>query len=178
MPRPIGVNLFAHYQIQKLSFTELEISINDGDPVGLEGLLDLEQSTVDQSTLITMAKVDVWILPFLNIMGIYGSGTITIKGDLFINSDLRDFLIGIGVDPNEVPDRIPIESDLTASMLGGGATLAGGIGDFNASINYQFMISELQEANTTKNCPCHFAKLRLYDTIRHEYNDWGSRTVL
>lgn len=150
LPRPIGLNIFAHYQIQKLSFTDLEISINDGEVVGLEGLLDLEESTVDQSTLLTMLKADVWILPFLNIMAIYGSGTNTINGKLLINSDLRDFLIGIGVDPNQIPDRIPVESDLTAAMIGGGATLAGGIGNWNASVNYQFMVSQLEEVNTTK----------------------------
>lgn len=150
LPRPIGVNIFAHYQDQLLEFTGLEVGLNDGENIPLDPLFDLPRSTVDQSTLVTMAKVDVWLLPFLNIMGIYGSGTNTIKGSLFINEDLRDFLIGIGVDPSKVPDRIPVESELTAAMYGGGATLAGGVGNFNISVNYQFMISTLSEVNTKK----------------------------
>jgi len=150
LPRPIGLNIFAHYQEQLLEFTALEVAINDEEPIELGGLFDLSRSTVDQNTLITMAKADVWLLPFLNVMAFLGSGTNTINGNLFLDEDLRNFLIGIGIDPSEVPDRLPIDSELTSSMFGAGATLAGGIGNINLSVNYQFMVSKLEEVNTTK----------------------------
>lgn len=150
LPRPIGVNIFAHYQDQILNFTSLEVGLNDEQPVELGGLFDLGNSTVDQNTLVTMVKTDVWLLPFLNVMAIVGSGTNGINGSLYLNEDLVDLLIKLGVDPSEIPDRLPIESELTASMFGGGATLAGGIGNFNISVNYQFMMSQLEEVNTTK----------------------------
>lgn len=150
LPRPIGLNIFAHYQEQLLEFTSLEAGLNDEEPVELGGLFELSESTVDQNTLVTMIKADVWLLPFLNVMAIYGSGTNTINGNLYLNEDLIDFLIKLGVDPSEIPDRLPIESELTSSMMGAGATIAGGIGNFNLSINYQFMASTLEEVNTTK----------------------------
>ena len=150
LPRPIGLNLFAHYQEQLLKFTSLEVGLNGGDKVKLDGLFNLGNSTVDQNTLVTMVKTDVWLLPFLNIMAIAGSGTNGIDGSLFINEDLIDLLVKLGVDPGEIPDRLPVESDLTSSMFGGGATLAGGVGNFNLSVNYQFLVSQLAEVNTTK----------------------------
>ncbi|MGI9530012.1 hypothetical protein [Lutimonas sp.] len=150
LPRPIGVNIFAHYQHQKMDFTELTVAVNDEEPIALGGLFDLPKSTVDQDALITMAKADVWLFPFLNVMGFYGSGTNGLNGALFINEDLLDFLEGIGVDPSQLPDRIPVESELSATIVGFGGTIAGGIGNFNASVNYQFMLSSLAEVNTSK----------------------------
>ena len=34
-------------------------------------------------------------------------------------------------------------------MYGVGATLAGGVGDWNVTLSYQFMVNEVTEANTT-----------------------------
>ena len=149
LPRPIGLNIFAHYQEQLMQFTGLEVGVNEEEKIPLDPLFDFGNSTVDQTTLVTMVKADVWLLPFFNVMAIVGSGTNTVNGNLYLNEDLIEFLVGIGVDPKEIPDRLPIETELTASMMGGGATLAGGVGNFNVSINYQFMVSKLAEVNTS-----------------------------
>jgi hypothetical protein len=101
---------------------------------------------------MTMAKGDVWVFPFLNIMGIVGGGTNDLDGELIINSDLRDFLNSLPewiIDIPNLPKNIPIKTRITSELYGGGLTLAGAVGDFNLSVNYQLMFTRIIEANTT-----------------------------
>ena len=53
------------------------------------------------------------------------------------------------IDVPNLPQSLPIRSVLRSEIYGGGATLAGGAGDFNLSINYQLMFTRIVEANTT-----------------------------
>lgn len=149
LPRPVGVNLFMHLQEQKLQFTGLQASMNDDELIEFGNLLDLDRSSIKQTTFAKMVKADVWILPFLNIMGILGSGKNTIYGDLIVSQELKDFLELIGNDPNDIPESVLIDSELESFMYGFGATLAGGIGNWNVSVNYQLMFATIVEANTT-----------------------------
>lgn len=154
LPRPIGMNLFVHQQAQVLEFTDISIGLNDSELVSLEGLFNYENSTVDQYSRVTMVKADAWILPFLNIMGVIGQGSNYIDGSLFLDDDLKEALIRfgflVGLKPEDVPDYIPIKSELSALTYGGGVTLAGGVGDFNISLSYQIVASSVLEVNTTK----------------------------
>jgi hypothetical protein len=50
--------------------------------------------------------------------------------------------------PN-LPKSFPVNSSVTSEIYGGGATFAGGVGDFNMTINYQLMFTKIVEANTT-----------------------------
>jgi len=146
LPRPIGLDAFIHYQSVNMQFTDLTVNIDGGEDISFADLFALDESAVKQSTLVTMAKLDVWILPFLNIMGIYGSGTNNVNGEILVAPEFREFLELIGVE--NAPGSIPINTDITSTMYGGGATLAGGVGDWNISINYQLMIAVLTEVNT------------------------------
>jgi hypothetical protein len=44
---------------------------------------------------------------------------------------------------------MPIKTTITSEVYGGGLTLAGGIDNFNLSVNYQLMFTKIVEANTT-----------------------------
>ncbi|WP_100626934.1 hypothetical protein [Algoriphagus formosus] len=154
LPRPIGINIFSHQQAQQLQFTDLQVGSNESDLVSLVNLFELEGSTVDQFTKVTMIKGDVWLLPFLNVMGVFGQGKNQIDGSLFLSEEVKDALskLGwiIGLDPDDIPDYLPIQSELTALTYGGGVTLAGGVDNINVSLSYQFVASSIPEVNTTK----------------------------
>ena len=154
LPRPVGLNIFSHYQRQDMQFTDLLVGVNDEEQVSFANLLDLENSQVTTQVLVAMVKADVWILPFLNIMGIYGSGTNDVNGTLLVGEELKQAIAEygwlIGVDPEDLPDEIEIRSSLDSRMYGGGFTVAGGVGDWNLSLNYQLMFAEIADVNTTE----------------------------
>ena len=153
LPRPIGLNIFTHFQDQTMQFTGISIAKNDEDFVSLNDAFDLDNSTIRASGYVAMIKADVWILPFLNVMGIFGKGENTIEGNWPLDPELKQALIDIGgligVDPEDIPDGIELGGNLDSNMAGLGATLAGGVGDWNLSLTYQFMANETPSANTT-----------------------------
>jgi hypothetical protein len=152
LPRPIGVDVFVYAHDQQMEFTALKVGLDGGEMVDLENLFALNESSVSQSTFMSLAKADVWIFPFLNVMAIVGGGQNRLDGELVINKDLRDFINGLPgfiIDIPNVPQSIPIKTDITSEVYGGGLTLAGGINDFNLSVNYQLMFTKIVEANTT-----------------------------
>lgn len=153
LPRPIGLNMFTHFQDQTMQFTGISIAKNDEDFVSLNDAFDLDNSTIRASGYVAMIKADVWILPFLNIMAIAGKGENTIEGNWPLDPELKQALIDIGgligVDPEDIPDGIELGGNLDSNMGGLGATLAGGVGDWNLSVTYQFMANETPSANTT-----------------------------
>jgi hypothetical protein len=152
LPRPYGVDVFIYAHDQQMDFTALQVGFDGGKMVNLENLFALKESTVSQSTFMPLAKADVWIFPFLNVMAIVGGGENRLDGELVINEDLRDFINGLPgfiVDIPNVPYAIPIKSSITSEVYGGGVTLAGGIADFNITVNYQLMFTKIVEANTT-----------------------------
>jgi hypothetical protein len=152
LPRPYGVDVFVYAHDQQMEFTALTVGLDDGKMVNLENLFALNESSVSQSTFMPLAKADVWIFPFLNIMAIVGGGENKLDGELVINQELREFINGLPgfiVDIPNIPQSIPIKTTITSEVYGGGLTLAGGIGNFNLSVNYQLMFTKIVEANTT-----------------------------
>ena len=151
LPRPVGVAGFTYFHDQVMDFTGLGVGINNSEMVDLENVFALDDSEVVQSSTIYLAKADVWIFPFLNLMAIVGGGVNDLDGQLIINEELRDFINDLPgwLDLPHVPDYIPIKSSVTSEIYGGGATLAGGIGDFNVTLNYQLMFTRIVEVNTT-----------------------------
>jgi len=152
LPRPVGLNMFTHYQDQTMQFTGVSIAMNDEDFVSFNDLFDLDNSTIQANGYVAMVKADVWILPFLNIMAIVGSGENNVNGYWPIDEDVREGLADwgwlIGIDPEDIPVAIELDGGLVSNMAGLGATLAGGVGDWNANLSYQFMATMTAAANT------------------------------
>jgi hypothetical protein len=151
LPRPVGVDMFVYAHDQQMKFTALQIGFDGSKMINLENLFALNESSVSQSTFMPLAKADVWIFPFLNVMAIVGGGQNNLDGELVINKELHDFindLPGFIIDIPNVPQAIPIKTNITSEVYGGGLTLAGGVGNFNLSVNYQLMFTKIVEANT------------------------------
>jgi hypothetical protein len=153
LPRPIGLDIFTHYQEQTMQFTGLSLAMNDEDFVPFDGLFDIENSTISANSAVSALKADVWILPFLNVMVIAGNGRNAINGNWPLDESFKQTLIEYGwlidIDPEDIPDAITLSGDLESVMYGAGATLAGGVGNWNVSLSYQFMVNEVTAANTT-----------------------------
>ena len=162
LPRPFGVAAFVYAHSQNMEFTGLQVGFDGGDKVDLNTLFELENSTVTQTTYMPLFKADIWIFPFLNVMFIAGGGKNDLNGELVINEDKREFVNDLGnalgslpgwlIDwPNipNIPRALPIKTTITSEVYGGGLTLAGGIDNFNLSVNYQLMFTKIVEANTT-----------------------------
>jgi hypothetical protein len=162
LPRPFGIAAFVYAHNQNMEFTGLQVGIDGGDKVDLNSLFELEKSAVTQSTYMPLFKADLWIFPFLNVMVIGGAGQNELNGELVINEDKRKFVNDLGdalgnlpgwiidwPDIPNVPRSMPIKTTITSEVYGGGFTLAGGIDNFNLSVNYQLMFTKIVEANTT-----------------------------
>ena len=162
LPRPVGVAAFVYAHSQNMEFTGLQVGYDGGKKADLNSLFDLQNSKVTQTTYMPLFKADVWIFPFLNVMVIAGGGQNDLNGELVINEDKRKFVNDLGdafnnlpgwlIDwPNipNVPRAMPIKTTITSEVYGGGLTLAGGVGNFNLSVNYQLMFTKIVEANTT-----------------------------
>ena len=162
LPRPFGVAAFIYAHSQNMEFTGLQVGFDGGDKADLETLFELNNSAVTQTTYMPLFKADVWIFPFLNVMFIAGGGQNELNGELVINEDKREFVNDLGnafnslpgwlIDwPNipNIPRALPIKTTITSEVYGGGLTLAGGVDNFNLSVNYQLMFTKIVEANTT-----------------------------
>ncbi|MFY0601614.1 MAG: hypothetical protein JXR03_18215 [Cyclobacteriaceae bacterium] len=153
LPRPWGVNIIRHQQNTDLQFTDLQIGLNDGELSSLAGLFALDQSSLEESVSSWMVRADVWLFPFLNVYGLVGRAEASIKGDLVLDEELRSTIIGLapflGLNPADIPTAIPLDLNVDVNTVGGGATLAGGVGDFMATVNYQFVVAFVPEANTS-----------------------------
>ncbi len=152
LPRPIGVAAFTHIQSQQMNIIKLSVGINGGDMTDLENILAFDESDVKLNSNMYLAKADVWLFPFLNIMAIVGGGRNELIAKLKVSQELIDFINsmpGYIIDWPNLPEYLPVNSMLTTEIYGGGATLAGGVGDFNLSVNYQLMFTNTVEANTT-----------------------------
>ena len=154
LPRPAGISIFSHHQWQVLEFSQLAVGGSESDLISLNNLFNLPGSKIDQNTSVTMVRGDVWLLPFLNVMGVVGYGSNNIDGSLFLDDELKDALskLGflIGLKPEDIPDYIPIKSSLTSLTYGAGVMLGGAVGNFNLSVTYQFAGARVLEANTNK----------------------------
>lgn len=154
LPRAIGVNVFMHFQSQTLKLNDIQVGFNGGELRDVSSLVNFDASSVPQSSQVESFRADVWVFPFLNISAMVGKGQNRLDGQIFLSDELKDALQKygwlIGIDKDDVPDYFPIRSELTSVTYGGGATLGGGVGNFNLSLTYQIVWAKVLEVNTNK----------------------------
>ncbi len=119
----IGIDYFSMdqpYQIDTLSFSPPVLPITDPSLLGVNNEID----HVD-------LKIDVWVLPFLNLFGIYGQ----IDGDTTV--DLSS--LGLPLPPDVQVLTVAYDGD----VYGGGAVLAFGGDKWFASVTATFTDTSL-----------------------------------
>lgn len=119
LPLPVGLNVQYLYNYQELDFGNLQLGVNNQGLVDVSDFIDVGHSSVTTSSL--QFRPDLWVLPFLNVYGLYGVGFNTV-----------DVTVG---KPVEIPARI----DRTATVAGFG-------GNVSAAISRYFVVLD---ANTS-----------------------------
>ena len=135
LPKPFGVSLVTMYQETRFYM----------DGVYLDGIGDVsrffkDNSKYENSTYASLVRADMWVLPFLNFSVLVG-GTSTSTD---INLDLC-LVPRLGCPRGGV--TIPGHVNTNSFLYGAGATLGGGIGNFFASVDFQYMISYTDTAD-------------------------------
>lgn len=154
LPRPIGANVFMHFQSQTLKLNDIKVGFNGSEKVDVSSLVNFDASSVPQNSQVESFRGDVWVFPFLNISGMVGKGQNRLNGQIYLSDELIAALQKygwlIGLKPSEVPEFFPIKSELNSITWGTGVTLAGGIGNFNLSLSYQLAWAKVLEVGVNK----------------------------
>lgn len=129
LPKPIGTGLAILYMNQ--GFKMEKININ-GQAVDF-----FEVNKVDGQDMIAMPRVDLWLLPFLNVYGFVGY----IKGELETNIHVQD------PDFDEINFDLPMTFQYTGAYYGLGASLAFGQKNFFTLLDGNYAIAKLSNIN-------------------------------
>jgi len=131
LPRPVGLSYVGFYMKRSFLVTELQLAQDGGDPVVVEKVTVLPDSESSANTV----RVDLWVLPFLNIYGFYGrtsSDTVT-----FVT--IENPLPG----PGQEPITFQVPTNLDGNTWGLGGVLAGGYKGFFGTVNLNYSVTDL-----------------------------------
>ncbi len=129
LPLPRGVSGIFYYVERDIEITDIRVGV-DGAPLrSVSKFLDLGSTS---HVSVALARLDVWLLPFLDVYGLVGyvTNTSTTRGTV----TLPTLLPGSGVRTFTVSAT----TDLDGFVGGAGLTLAGGYREFFAmgDVNY------------------------------------------
>ena len=131
LPLPVGVSYVGFFMKRSFVVTELQLARNGGKPVVVERVTVLPDSEASANTV----RVDLWLLPFLNVYGFYGrtsSDTVT-----FVTIENP----APGPDPDPITFQVP--TNLDGNTWGIGTVLAGGYKGFFATVNLNYSKTDL-----------------------------------
>jgi len=136
LPLPVGIAVGGFYSYRAFEITKLDVTF-----AGKQ--LDLTEVVVEPRSDAWAAnvKVDLWVLPFLQVYGFYGQMKTETK--TFVSfPDPRPAPPGPNPPPRE-EITLEIPTDLDGETLGGGIVLAGGYKGFWASLNSNYSWTDL-----------------------------------
>ncbi|MEC9080508.1 MAG: hypothetical protein VX704_00720 [Verrucomicrobiota bacterium] len=145
LPLPLGISGNVFYQEQDLKAQSIAIDI---PPLPLPtGQLQLPPGLPAQSTNLesratsTTAKLDAWLLPFLNVYGVAG----------YVDGETTASGFSVAGLPPEVASLLPNSFSISYSgpVYGGGATLAAGFKNYFASLDANYTESDLDIGDST-----------------------------
>ncbi len=123
LPYPVGIMVNGYVSSQDVTISDLSIGINDNPMVSLDGVVGFSDVTASVQNL--NFRTDLWVLPFLDVYGIFGTASVQTK-------------VGIGSIMGKSVDY-HTEADFNGYVYGVGAMLTGGI----RSIFFSFDISKV-----------------------------------
>jgi hypothetical protein len=133
LPRALGAGINFIFLNRPTEVTGVEAGFNN---TGLNPLSGISFPSAVASVRTVMARVDAWLLPFLNIYGL--GGYIWNTTQLSVDVDL----------PSGRSTEIQTTGDLEGPTYGGGVTLAGGYKWLFASVDFNGTYSNLNELST------------------------------
>lgn len=153
LPRPYGINLIYYHQIQAIDVSDLQVGFTDSSPYNDINFIDFGGAQIQNTTW--QAKIDAWVLPFLDVFAIVG----TVQGDgqvpiSIANKDLYDFFIpGLcsgGSPPNFCNGYITgtAPAHYTGNNAGVGILLASGYKNFFFAMPISYVITDVNVSTT------------------------------
>lgn len=77
LPYSAGLSVNYFWQNSDITITDLEVGFNNGPLYNLDEIVRFDKSSVEASSVTI--RPDIWLLPFLNIYGIFGQSKTTTK---------------------------------------------------------------------------------------------------
>lgn len=142
LPLPFGVGTNLLFMSQGIELRNIQVGI--GDPTfEVEGLSFSDARAHDRANTV---RLDLWLLPFANLYGIFGY----INGEAELDLDIGQVSGGIpGFPPVVEPGKtIDLNIDYNGTTFGGGITLAGGYRDFFVSLDGNYTYSNIDVADS------------------------------
>lgn len=124
LPFPVGINLGYHQQGMGVLIDELSIGF---DPAALMPLTFIEFEEVANEASNYNGRLDLWLLPFLNIYGLFGYAEA--EADVTLNA----------------PFEFATEVDFSGWTYGGGAVLAFGVQGFWLTANGSLAWTDMED---------------------------------
>ena len=172
LPKPFGVSLINMFQDTTMHMTSFEI--ND-IPIDFNKVIDGD-SLYRSLTYAPLIRADMWLLPFLNVGVILGGTDTTTNVTLVSDS-------GLSIPPiiPGNPDHVIIEPGATLNLdpfttnsllYGVGVTVAGGIGNYFTTIDFQYITAYTSEADVS------IDMLIMTPLIGYTFTDYGTRIFI
>jgi hypothetical protein len=133
LPLPFGVGINFITLKRGIEVKEIKVSRN-GNDLDVTDVIDVDAATYVDTL---MARVDAWILPFLNVY--FMGGWLDNDSEVDVTFTVPTFPPGSGTTNVNVQSG----GNLTGSVWGGGLQLAAGYGDFFLMLDGNFIYSEL-----------------------------------
>lgn len=154
LPKPFGVSLISIYQTDKMRMTDFSVNGFNGEKVDLNEYVGGD-SKYENITYATLIRTDIWLLPFLNFGLLLGGADTSTVVTLQSPNGIPNPLYIPGLTPEYIVNpgsEATFDPLLTKSLLYGvGTTLAGGIGNYFATIDIQYLTSYTASADVSIN---------------------------
>lgn len=174
LPKPYGISLINMFQNTTMHMTSFDIDRVDYD---FNKILDGD-STYENLTFAPLIRADVWVLPFLSVGLLLGATDTSTDVTLHSASGLihhSPFPFPGGTDyeiikPNS---RLKLDTFKTNSLLYGvGVTVAGGVGNYFSTIDFQYITSYTNEADVS------VEMLVITPLIGYDFTSIGTRVFI
>jgi len=131
LPPKFGISVAIYDQAQDYEFNSLSIGIPGVD------LSQIENVAVTNDTETAYLMADYWVLPFLNVFGLFGTVSGTTR-------------VGLGNIDIGLPIRLgDLRIHYSGTVYGGGATLAGGGEHVFSSLTYEYTNTDLDVTDSS-----------------------------
>ena len=145
LPLPLGISANVFFMEQDMEAQSIAIDIPPlplpTGPLQLPPGLPAESAKLESRATSTTAKIDAWVLPFLNVYGVAG----------YVDGETTASGFSVGGLPPELASLLPNSFAISYSgpVYGVGVTLAAGHNQFFASLDANYTESDLDIGDST-----------------------------
>ena len=139
LPLPLGISANVFFMEQDMEAQSIAVDIPPlplpTGPLQLPPGLPAESAKLESRVTTTTAKIDAWLLPFLNVYGVAG----------YVDGETTASGFSVGGLPPELASLLPNSFAIaySGSTYGVGGTLAAGYNQFFASLDANYTESDL-----------------------------------